>query len=172
MARIPDEPMFVIDAAAEGDWPRIIQGQIEIAWTRVDPEHREDVGKDAVAVQVTRHMARLRNDEGFPNHAFVARTVEGEFAGYVWVARTHNDATGEVEASLLNQYVAPAYRGYGLGRRLMATAEDWARREGLPCISLFVGAHNKLAQRLYESLGYEVDTLRMTKCLDDRGRRH
>jgi ribosomal protein S18 acetylase RimI-like enzyme len=47
----------------------------------------------------------------------------------------------------------------------MEAAEDWARREGLPRISLSVGAHNAIGQRLYQSLGYEVETLRMTKKL-------
>jgi ribosomal protein S18 acetylase RimI-like enzyme len=82
------------------------------------------------------------------------------------VAKNHNDFTGQLEASLLNQYVAEPYRGQGLGRRLMETAEEWARQQGLPRISLSVGAHNELAQRLYETLGYEVDMLRMTKNLD------
>jgi ribosomal protein S18 acetylase RimI-like enzyme len=107
----------------------------------------------------------VRKDEGFPNQAFVARTEDGTLAGFVWVARSHNDFTGQLEASLLNQYVAEPYRGHGLGRRLMETAEDWAREQGLPRISLSVGAHNTIGQRLYESLGYQVETLRMTKRL-------
>jgi ribosomal protein S18 acetylase RimI-like enzyme len=48
----------------------------------------------------------------------------------------------------------------------MDTAEEWARREGLPRISLSVGAVNTIGQRLYQSLGYEVETLRMTKKLE------
>jgi ribosomal protein S18 acetylase RimI-like enzyme len=64
---------------------------------------------------------------------------------------------------LLNQYVAKPYREQGLGHRLMKTAEEWARQQGLSRISLSVGAQNTLAQRLYESLGYKMETLRMTK---------
>jgi ribosomal protein S18 acetylase RimI-like enzyme len=93
----------------------------------------------------------------------VAKAEEGTPAGFIWVARTHNDSTGQLEASLLNQYVAEPYRGQGLGRHLMEAAEEWARQQGLPRISLSVGVHNAIRQRLYESLGYEVETLRMTK---------
>jgi ribosomal protein S18 acetylase RimI-like enzyme len=96
----------------------------------------------------------------------MAKTDEGTPAGFVWVAKTHNDFTGQLEASLLNQYVADPYRGQGLGRRLMETAEEWAGQQGLQRISLSVGAHNKLAQKLYETLGYQVEMLRMTKKLD------
>jgi len=167
MQKISDETKFAIQEAAEGDWALITRGQIEIAWTRVDPDERDEARRDAVVEAVTQHVARLRQLEDFPNHALVARTADGETAGYVWVAKDRNDATGELEASLLSQYVAEPYRGHGLGHILLEHAETWASREGLPCISLFVGAENRLAQNLYKSLGYDVETLRMTKCLDD-----
>ena len=79
------------------------------------------------------------------------------------MAKDQNDATGQLQASLLNQYVAEPYRGQGLGHRLLETAEEWARQQGLPRISLSVGAQNTLGQKLYESLGFQVETLRMTK---------
>jgi ribosomal protein S18 acetylase RimI-like enzyme len=142
-----------------------VQGQAEIAWTRLGPGRRRKVSRKAIQEDVERQVARLRADTGFPNQAFVARTRDGIPSGYVWVARTHNDSTGEMEASLLSQYVTESYRGQGLGTRLMETAEDWARQQGLPRISLSVGVRNRLGQRLYESLGYEMETMRMSKRL-------
>jgi ribosomal protein S18 acetylase RimI-like enzyme len=160
------ESRFRIDKATESDWPWIAQGQVEIAWTRLGPDRQREAGRQTVEERVAQQVAELCQDEGFPNEAFVAKTDEGTPAGFVWVAKNHNDFTGQLEASLLNQYVAEPYRGQGLGRRLMETAEEWARQQGLPRISLSVGAHNTLAQRLYKTLGYQVDTLRMTKKLD------
>jgi ribosomal protein S18 acetylase RimI-like enzyme len=154
-----------IEPATENDWPWIIRGQVEIAWAGLGPERRAEADRPTVAERTTQRVATVRKDEGFPNQAFVARAADGTPAGFVWVARTHNDFTGRLEASLLNQYVAEPYRGQGLGRRLMDTAEEWARQQGLPRISLSVGAHNTIGQRLYESLGYQVETLRMTKRL-------
>ena len=156
---------FRIMPAEEGDWPFIVQGQVEIAFARLDPGRRREVSRNDIEERVARRVQQLREDEGFPCQAFVARMDDGARAGYVWIARTHNDSTGQVEASLLSQYVAPPHRGQGLGSRLMEGAEDWAREQGLPCLCLFVGADNRIAQRLYRSLGYEVNTLRMFKRL-------
>jgi ribosomal protein S18 acetylase RimI-like enzyme len=165
MPESSQETVFRIETATEGDWPWIVQGEVEIAWVRLGHERQREVGRQAIEERVAQHVARLREEEGFPNQAFVAQTEDGTPAGFVWVARTHNDATGQLEASLLSQYVAEAYRGQELGRRLLETAEAWARGQGLPRISLSVGVDNILGQRLYESLGYQVETLRMTKRL-------
>jgi ribosomal protein S18 acetylase RimI-like enzyme len=156
---------FRIEPATEADWPWIVRGQVEIAWAGLGSERRAEIDRQTVAERTAARVERVRSDEGFPNQAFVARTEEGSPAGFVWVARTHNDFTGQLEASLLNQYVAEPYRGHGLGRCLMEAAEAWAREQGLPRISLSVGTHNTIGQRLYESLGYQVETLRMTKPL-------
>lgn len=156
---------YHIEPAMEDDWPWIVEGQVEIAWLRLESERRQTLGRRAVEESVARQVERLRHDAGFANQAFVARTGDGTPAGFVWVAKDQNDSTGQMEASLLNQYVAEAHRGQGLGHRLMETAEEWARQQGLPCISLSVGAGNRLGQKLYESLGFEVETLRMTKKL-------
>jgi ribosomal protein S18 acetylase RimI-like enzyme len=160
------ETVFRIETATDDDWPWIVQGQVEIAWVRLGPERQREASRKAVEERVARQVAELRRETGFPNEAVVARADDGTPAGFVWVARTHNDFTGQLEASLLSQYVAEPYRGQGLGHRLMETAEDWAHRQGLPRISLSVDVRNTLAQRLYEGLGYEVETLRMTKKLD------
>ena len=154
---------FRIETASEDDWPWIVQGQAEIAWRRLGPERQQTVDCETVGQRVAQHIARLRMDAAFPTQAFVARGEDGALAGFVWVARTHHDFTGQLEASLLSQYVAEAYRRQGLGRRLMETAEHWAREQGLPRISLSVGTHNVLAQNLYKTLGFEVEALRMTK---------
>jgi ribosomal protein S18 acetylase RimI-like enzyme len=159
------EVAYRIEAAAESDWPWIVQGQIETIWIRLDPERQRRISRQAIEESVEHQVARLRKDEGFPNQAFIARAEDGTSAGFVWVARDHNDSTGELEATLLNQYVAESFRGQGLGRRLLKTAEEWARDQGLPRISLSVGVHNTIGQRLYESFGYQAVTLRMTKRL-------
>ncbi|MBU0702983.1 MAG: GNAT family N-acetyltransferase [Chloroflexi bacterium] len=166
MSPDPKEALYRIETAVEGDWPWIIQGQVEIVWVRLGRERQREVSIRTVEERVGKQVARLGEDAGFPNQAFMAKTQDGTPAGFIWVAKTHNDSTGQLEASLLSQYVAEPYRGQDLGRRLMATAEEWTRQQGLSRISLAVGAHNTIGQRLYESLGYQAETLRMTKKLD------
>jgi ribosomal protein S18 acetylase RimI-like enzyme len=51
--------------------------------------------------------------------------------------------------------VAPAHRGHGLGRALMAAAEQWLRERGAPKIQLMVRADNDAALGFYAALGME-----------------
>jgi ribosomal protein S18 acetylase RimI-like enzyme len=165
---ISKEPVFRIERAAEGDWSWIVQGEVEIARMRLGKERQQEISRTEIEKRVAQRVAELRKDEGFHNEAFLARAQDGTPAGFVWVARDQNDSTGQLEALLLNQYVAEAYRGQELGHRLMETAEKWAREQGLPCISLAVGVHNTIGQMLYESLGYQPEVLRMSKKLDSQ----
>ncbi|WP_298328168.1 GNAT family N-acetyltransferase [Asticcacaulis sp.] len=50
--------------------------------------------------------------------------------------------------------VAPAFRGQGVARALMAEAEAIARERGCAKLTLEVLEGNATAQRLYQSLGY------------------
>ncbi|TCL74906.1 GNAT family N-acetyltransferase [Rhizobium sp. BK251] len=49
----------------------------------------------------------------------------------------------------------PEYRGQGLGSRLLDLAEQIARDEKLPRMSVIVASNNAGARRLYERHGYE-----------------
>ena len=158
-----------IEPANEDDWAFIVRGQVEIAWARLGPERERGSSRGDIEERVAQRVQDLREDPGFPSQAYVARAKDGTQAGYVWIARTHNDSTGQLEASLLSQYVAAPYRGHGLGSCLMEAAEGWAREMGLPRISLSVGVRNKVGQMVYESLGYQAETLRMSKLLGEEG---
>lgn len=157
---------FLIETAAEGDWPWMVEGLTEIAWGRLSDEQRQGASQRSVRELVKQHVVRIRGDAGFPSQAFVGKTLDGQLAGFVWVAKVRNESTGQPEACLLNQYVDKVHRGQGLGHRLMETAEEWVRHQGLARVSVRVSVHNRLGQRLYETLGYKVDIVRMTKELD------
>jgi len=51
---------------------------------------------------------------------------------------------------------AEGHRKRGIGKRLLAAAEDWARGQG--CVEMASDAHidNTLSLRAHESLGFEV----------------
>ncbi|QOZ32083.1 GNAT family acetyltransferase [Bradyrhizobium sp. CCBAU 53421] len=68
-------------------------------------------------------------------------------------------------------YVAvdPNRQGKGLGRTIMAAAEDWLRNAGVPKLQLLVRRENAKAGAFYQSLGYEESTsVMLAKWLDGR----
>ena len=62
--------------------------------------------------------------------------------------------TEGLECYLQELYVIPARRGHGLGRALMETALDVARREGAVEMHLGTSEDDVAARALYESLGF------------------
>jgi ribosomal protein S18 acetylase RimI-like enzyme len=58
-----------------------------------------------------------------------------------------------------------AARGHGLGRQAVRLAEDFARKGGATRLDLNVFGNNSVARGLYESLGYRILTIQMSKLL-------
>jgi ribosomal protein S18 acetylase RimI-like enzyme len=56
-------------------------------------------------------------------------------------------------------------RGCGIGRRLMAAAEAWARERGLDAVELTVWEFNAGARAFYDALGYATVMRRIAKRL-------
>lgn len=88
----------------------------------------------------------------------------GRVVGFVTVSeRVH--FTGSREAYVGELVVAEESERRGVGRALMAAAEDWARGRGLARISLDTGAANADALGFYGALGYEEDDVRLSKAV-------
>jgi aminoglycoside 6'-N-acetyltransferase I len=90
---------------------------------------------------------------------FVAEDGDGAIVGFVEVGlRSAADgcdwarAVGYVEG----WYVAEAHRRHGVGAKLIAVAEDWAREQG--CTEMASDTHmdNTLSQEAHLRLGYEI----------------
>jgi len=82
-------------------------------------------------------------------------------AGEVWLARADDEVAGvlvlrpQPPALLVeNVAVAPGHQGRGLGRALMAFAEDHARAEGLGEVVLYTNERMTENLRFYPALGY------------------
>ena len=54
-------------------------------------------------------------------------------------------------------------RGRGVGRRLVAEAEQWAKSRGSPRLSLTSAVHRKEAHQFYINLGYQQTGVRLAK---------
>jgi ribosomal protein S18 acetylase RimI-like enzyme len=55
--------------------------------------------------------------------------------------------------------VDPAWRGSGLGRRLMVVAEEYLRAIGAPKINLQVRTENQNAVAFYHAIGFDTDAV-------------
>lgn len=73
----------------------------------------------------------------------------------VWeTLRYGTDGRDDVRAELLSMAVAPAYRGRGIGKRLVGALQEAAEARGVPAMKVVVGEENDAATRLYESCGF------------------
>jgi ribosomal protein S18 acetylase RimI-like enzyme len=61
--------------------------------------------------------------------------------------------------------VAEAYEGRGIGRQLLAAAEDWAQARQFDWLTIAVFRENTRAARLYGQVGFKEDRLRLLKPL-------
>lgn len=164
---MPDEPELdlSIETAREEDWEDIMPGFVEGTIRTLGPTEREELGPQTVQERATLQAEWIRGPEGFSNQVYVARTAGGDLAGHVWVARILNQFTGRSEALVVNIYVDEDYRGKGVGKRLMAVAEEWASAQDLDRIGLNVSVDNEPAVMLYRVIGYNTESQRMSKQL-------
>ena len=88
---------------------------------------------------------------------FVAENQAG-VVGRLSIARDPHPASEHVAD--LGLMVALDHRRAGVGRALMAAAEDWARSVGVRKLELHVFPHNEPALAFYKQLGYAEEGLR------------
>ena len=90
---------------------------------------------------------------------FVAESSGGRLVGFLEVGlRSHADGCNPSQpvGYIEGWYVAEDYRHRGVGRALLAAAENWARSH--KCVEMASDAliDNEPSQRAHEALGYEV----------------
>jgi ribosomal protein S18 acetylase RimI-like enzyme len=97
---------------------------------------------------------------------------------FVQLAGSRPEADGFIyqpyeKAYIYGFRVKPAYRGSGLGSRMMQYVEDDLRFREFSGVCLNVGQDNSGARRLYERLGYRVVSAEPGRWsyIDDQGRR-
>lgn len=63
-------------------------------------------------------------------------------------------------------YIEPTIRGCGHSQRLMRGLEQWARRQGVKTLEVFVTAANERAVRAYRKSGFRAVDWRMLQSID------
>ena len=97
----------------------------------------------------------------------VAETPEGDYLGFVWLAIERQPGSGG--GWIYDIEISPEHRGEGFGRALLAAAELEAANHGADSIGLNVFGANLVARSLYESSGYDVTAMQMSKSLPSPG---
>ena len=104
------------------------------------------------AARVESLLDRVMSDTKL-GHAWLA-VVDGTPAGYLLAVYVfsleHQGLTAEID----ELFVLPQFRGAGLGRRLLDTAEETFRARGCTNVSLQIGRDNAAARAFYRGSGY------------------
>lgn len=111
-----------------------------------------ELGYPATAAEITK---RLRNLKAAPyNDLFVAESKDAGVIGWAHVSVTPLLEAG-TRAELNGLIVAEGQRSLGAGAKLLAAAEDWARKHGCPAMSVRSNVIRERAHKFYERQGYE-----------------
>jgi ribosomal protein S18 acetylase RimI-like enzyme len=94
---------------------------------------------------------------------FVAESEQGELLGFLEVAPHHDKLNDTEQGSIVAIAVSPQSEGQGVGKELMAKAEEWAREKGYPQLILHVFHNNHRALSFYKHLNYEIEVAKMVK---------
>jgi ribosomal protein S18 acetylase RimI-like enzyme len=158
-------PAFQIRPADDADTAFILALVPRFVAFELPPWRDPAESADGVRRDLARHLA------GRPkgSHAFIAES-DGARAGFVHLVSTIDFFTGDPNCHISDLAVAAECDGRGIGSRLLAFAEDWARQNRCRFVTLGVFPGNERARRLYERHGYGVELLRMTKPLRDPAR--
>jgi ribosomal protein S18 acetylase RimI-like enzyme len=124
-----------------------------------------------VAAVAARYRAGEQHPAGSTSITFVAE-LEGEIAGFVDACLEH--PPDPMLRPITYCYIAElavraGHRNRGVGRRLMAAAEDWGRRHGASVASLDYHVSNGTAAEFYRRvMGYRAAHIVAIKGLEPR----
>jgi GNAT superfamily N-acetyltransferase len=97
---------------------------------------------------------RLEEARDDPRHAVFVADV-GSLAGWIHVARILSLESGTC-AEIRGLVVGSPHRRCGIGKRLVAAAEEWALENQCPRIRVRTNIVREEAARFYDSLGYDL----------------
>ena len=132
------------------------------------PHRQRHTSIDEVQENLKKQVDNFCGPDGLNHVAYIAKNEDNTPAGFIWVIQSTSGFTAAAFGWVMCIYVETGFRGAGIGRRLMELGEEWAQEHGLIDIILNVSDQNDSAIGLYESLGYEIETRRYIKKLENQ----
>jgi GNAT superfamily N-acetyltransferase len=96
---------------------------------------------------------RFRGLSGSPDQGLFVAELEGRVVGMAQVY-LHRTLCTEARAEVTGVVVEETSRGQGIGRLLIARAEEWARDRGVELVKLSSNIERSRAHEFYARLGY------------------
>ena len=106
---------------------------------------------------------RLERLQGDPNVLLTVAEHDGKVVGIITGHVLHAIHKTDLVAMLTALVVLDSARGLGVGKRLVAHMEQWARDRGAHTISLTSALRRTEAHEFYRTLGYAHTGLRLAK---------
>ncbi len=139
MTRINKDKELKIRRAKNSDAPQIAVLTGQLGYPATTAQARE----------------RLRGIKPASLHAvFVADSAKDGVIGWLHVSKQPLVEVA-IRAEVNGLVVAEGQRGLGAGARLLAAAEDWARKHGCKSMSVRSNVIRERAHKFYERSGYE-----------------
>lgn len=104
--------------------------------------------------------AAEREDPGM-----IVAEESGTVVGFIWMGEEVDLYTGRPHGHISDLAVARSSEGKGIGKALLARAEEWARERRYEWLTLSTFPQNEGAVRLYRRSGFEPDIARLLKPL-------
>lgn len=150
-----------IRPAREGDLPILLSLAARLAEFPIPPWRTA-----AQVIETERRTLARAVEAGSPDAPLLlAEDGAGAPLGFIYLETQVDYFTSRPHAHVSILAVAAGAEGRGVGRALLAAADEWARQRGHPFITLNVFAQNARARSVYERLGYGPETLRYVKPL-------
>lgn len=110
------------------------------------------LGYPATPAQIRQRLRGIRPEP--QNAVFVAEAKDAGVVGWLHVSKDPL-LESDVRAEVNGLVVADGHRSLGAGARLLAAAEDWARKHGCKSMSVRSNVIRERAHKFYERNGYE-----------------